>query len=480
MNIDIPDLSGVNVLIVGDVMLDRYWHGDSSRISPEAPVPVVKIDQRQDRPGGAANVALNVCALVAKTTIIGTVGDDEAASILKSQLSAANIRHHFVTVAGMPTVTKLRVLSRHQQLLRMDFEQPHHSKTSQQIVDLFSQQLPQADVVIFSDYQKGTLNDIQTMIARAKAAGIPVFVDPKQADVSLYQGATLLKPNLNEFYAMAGHCQNEQEMLRKANLILQQYQLTALLITRGEHGMTLLPRGQSEYHLPTRAKEVFDVTGAGDTVIAVLATTYAAGCSLSDAMALANAAAGIVVSKLGASTVSLPELQQVLQQHQDDPGGVVNKEQLQFAVNEAKEKGQRIVMTNGCFDILHAGHVHYLKQAKLHGDKLIVAVNSDASVERLKGDGRPLNSLDKRMAVLAGLSAVDWVVPFDQLTPEQLISDILPDVLVKGGDYQGKDIAGGDVVVDNGGRVQIVGIVEGCSSSHLLDCLNQETEEERE
>lgn len=480
MTITVPDFDKVNVLIVGDVMLDRYWYGDTSRVSPEAPVPVVKINQREDRPGGAANVALNVRALGAQTTIIGTVGDDEAAAVLKAQLSGANVHHDLITIADMPTVTKLRVLSRHQQLLRMDFEEPHHAAASSEVVDRFNEQLKEASVVIFSDYQKGTLADIQMMIASAKAVNVPVFVDPKHSDVSLYQGATVLKPNLSEFYAMAGHCDHEQEMIEKANHLIKQYQLQALLVTRGEQGMTLLSADHPEYHLPTRAKEVFDVTGAGDTVMAVLAASYAAGCSLQDAMLLANAAAGIAVSKLGAAIVSWPELRRVIQRHQADPDGVMTAEQLLLAVAEAKAKGEKVVLTNGCFDILHAGHVQYLEQAKSYGDKLIVAVNSDRSVKQLKGSGRPLNTLDKRMAVLAGLSAIDWVVPFDSLTPEHLITEVLPDVLVKGGDYQGKEIAGAAAVIDNGGCVELASFVEGCSSSSLLRRLNQETEEERE
>jgi D-beta-D-heptose 7-phosphate kinase/D-beta-D-heptose 1-phosphate adenosyltransferase len=298
-------------------------------------------------------------------------------------------------------------------------------------------------------------------------------VDPKGADFSLYRGATLITPNLNEFEAVVGPCADEHELVSRGNVLIKDQQLDALLVTRGEHGMTLLRGGEKELHLPTQAREVFDVTGAGDTVISVMAVALGAGASLPDATALANLAAGIVVGKLGTATVSLPELRRTVQEHQNTGSGVVSEEQLVVMVEDARVHGESIVMTNGCFDILHAGHVAYLERAKQQGDRLIVAVNDDNSVRQLKGPGRPVNSCERRMAVLAALGSVDWVVPFSEDTPERLICRLLPDLLVKGGDYKPEDIAGYRCVKDNGGDVRVLGFEDGCSTSDIIDVIRK-------
>jgi len=301
-----------------------------------------------------------------------------------------------------------------------------------------------------------------------------VLVDPKALDFSRYKGATLITPNMAEFELVAGACANEQELIEKGNRLLEQHDLDALLVTRGEHGMTLLRRGAPEFHLPTQAREVFDVTGAGDTVISVLAAALAAGEELPAATALANLAAGIVVGKLGTASVSVPELRRTVQHGQDAGFGEMNAEQLQIAVEDARSHGERIVMTNGCFDILHAGHVAYLAEARRLGDRLIVAVNTDDSVKRLKGAGRPINPLDRRMTVLAALESVDWVVTFSEDTPEQLICDVGPDLLVKGGDYRPEDIAGYDCVKRRGGDVVVLGFEDGCSTSRIIDAIREQ------
>jgi D-beta-D-heptose 7-phosphate kinase/D-beta-D-heptose 1-phosphate adenosyltransferase len=473
MTLHIPDFSKTRVLVVGDLMLDRYWHGGTSRISPEAPVPVVHVNQSEDRPGGAGNVALNIAALGAKVTVVGPTGDDEAANTLEACLNAAKVDCKFTRFADSPTVTKLRVLSRHQQLIRLDFEEGFDSADFSQMLEEFKQQLPEADAVVLSDYGKGALRNSIELIELARKAGKPVLVDPKGNDFSLYQGATLITPNLNEFEDVVGSCSDESELVSRGDGLIKANKLDALLVTRGEHGMTLLRSGEKELHLPTQAREVFDVTGAGDTVISVLAATLGANGSLPDAMALANLAAGVVVGKLGTATVSLPELRRAVQEHQNNGSGVVSEEQLVLMVEDARAHDESIVMTNGCFDILHAGHVAYLERAKQLGDRLIIAVNDDGSVRQLKGEGRPVNTLARRMAVLAALGSVDWVVPFSEETPERLMCRILPDLLVKGGDYRPEDIAGYQCVKDNGGDIKVLGFEDGCSTSDIIDVIRK-------
>ena len=441
MKVDLPAFEQARVLVVGDIMLDRYWYGPTQRISPEAPVPVVKINQDEDRPGGAANVALNIASLNGQVTLLGITGEDEAASTLKTHLSAMNIDCQFLQSAVHPTITKLRVLSRNQQLLRLDFEESFADVEKQPLIDKTKALVAQHDLLLLSDYDKGTLSDVQSLIKAANELNVPVLVDPKGNDFARYRGATLITPNLSEFEAVVGHCKTEAEIVSKGQALLKELDLTAMLVTRSEQGMTLLRHDHEEFHLPTQAREVYDVTGAGDTVIATLALAIAAKAEFTQASALANIAAGIVVGKLGTSTVSEAELSAELSSGQESGFGVLSEEQLKIAVELAQTRGEKIVMTNGCFDILHAGHVSYLNNAKELGTRLIVAVNNDASVTRLKGPGRPVNPVDRRMAVLAGLAAVDWVVPFSEDTPQRLIANILPNTLVKGGDYKVEDLS---------------------------------------
>lgn len=474
MKVDLPDFNQAKVLVLGDVMLDRYWGGPTKRISPEAPVPVVTIINKEERPGGAANVALNIASLGGKVTLAGITGDDEAAETLLTHLQAMAITCEFDKHSDVPTITKLRVMSRNQQLIRLDFEESLAAVNKTRLIALIEQQLQQHDLLLLSDYDKGTLSQVQDIIALARQHQVRVLVDPKGRDFSRYRGATLLTPNMSEFEQVVGACSCEADIVKKGQALLQELDLEALLITRSEHGMTLLRRDHEEFHLPTQAKEVFDVTGAGDTVIATLALSIAANASLTQASALANIAAGIVVGKLGTSTLSQTELQNELLHGQESGFGVLTEDQLKVAVDLAKARGETIVMTNGCFDILHAGHVSYLANAKKLGDRLIIAVNSDASVTRLKGPGRPVNPEDRRMAVLAGLGAVDWVVDFTQDTPQQIISHILPDVLVKGGDYQVQDIAGAEEVIAAGGEVKVLNFEVGISTTDIINTIRLE------
>ena len=469
MKLAVPRFDKAQVLVVGDLMLDRYWHGATSRISPEAPVPVVKVGQSEDRIGGAGNVALNIASLGAGASLVGIVGKDEAAESLSTRLRSAGIHADLQVSESRPTITKLRVISRHQQLLRLDFEEAFEAEDCDQLPQKVGQLLSNIGALILSDYAKGALQNPQALIALARQAGVPVLVDPKGTNFESYRGATLLTPNLSEFEAVVGVCPNEQTLVTKGAELLDRLEIDALLITRSEHGMTLLRKGMPELHLPARAREVFDVTGAGDTVISVLATALAAGAELPDAVAMANIAAGIVVGKLGTATISMPELRRAISEEQGSERGVVNEEQLLVDVADARAHGERVVFTNGCFDILHAGHVGYLEQARKQGDRLILAINSDASVKRLKGEGRPINPVERRMAVLAGLEAVDWVVSFEDDTPERLLELIKPDILVKGGDYSRTEVVGWEIVEGYGGEIKALDFLDDCSTTAIVE-----------
>ncbi|MCG9728675.1 bifunctional D-glycero-beta-D-manno-heptose-7-phosphate kinase/D-glycero-beta-D-manno-heptose 1-phosphate adenylyltransferase HldE [Shewanella sp. Isolate13] len=469
MKISLPAFEKAKVLVVGDVMLDRYWAGPTARISPEAPVPVVKVEQLEDRPGGAANVAINIATLGGSASLAGIVGADETADALTLGVQTLGVEPNWHKVADKPTITKLRVMSRNQQLLRLDFEESYSQAESDALLAQSLPQLDNVDVAVLSDYAKGALISPQSFIEAANAKGVKVLVDPKGSDFSKYRGAYLLTPNMSEFEVVVGKVESEADLVAKAQALLEAYDFTAMLVTRSEKGMTLITKDQPELHIPTVAREVYDVTGAGDTVISALATAIAAGSELPQACAIANTAAGIVVAKLGTSTVTRIELIEALSLSHGESGfGAVSEDQLVYALEQARLRGERVVMTNGCFDILHAGHVSYLQQARALGDRLIVAVNSDASVKRLKGEGRPVNPEDRRMAVLAGLASVDWVVPFTEDTPQRIIARLLPDLLVKGGDYKVEDIAGGAEVMAAGGLVKVLGFEDGISTTAII------------
>lgn len=466
----LPDFSKTNILIVGDLMLDRYWSGSTARISPEAPVPVVHVDGSEDRPGGAANVAINAATLGAQVTLLGLVGQDEAAKILEEKLNVFDIHCRFEAVSDFDTITKLRVMSRNQQLLRLDFEKSFEQTDKINLLANYQELLKNTDIVVLSDYAKGCLSDAQAFIKLAKQFDVPVVVDPKGSDFSKYAGANVITPNMSEFEQVVGKCDTEKQIEDEAQALMSQLSVQSILLTRSEKGMSLFSADSTEQvvHLPAKAKEVYDVTGAGDTVVSTLACSLATKLPISMACQFANHAASVVVAKLGTSTVSTTELALSVNNSADIDGGVLNQEQLIQSINKSRAAGEKVVMTNGCFDILHSGHVSYLNEAAKLGQRLIVAVNSDASVTRLKGDGRPINNVSRRMAVLAGLSAVDWVIPFDQDTPRELIAALLPDVLVKGGDYKVEDIAGGKEVMENGGEVRVLHFEEGVSTTGII------------
>lgn len=467
-------LAAARVVVVGDLMLDRYWSGSTARISPEAPVPVVHVKDIHEQVGGAANVVLNINALGGRCLVAGVIGGDETGKTLEGMLQDLSGVDTELARTTAPTITKLRVLSRHQQLIRLDFESgsEEHYHFDLGSSNLLNKHLAESDVLVLSDYGKGVLADPQPFIQAAREMGKPVLVDPKRCDFEAYSGASLITPNMNEFEAVVGVCSNNDEIVSKAEALMQAHQIDALLVTRSEEGMSLLRRGLEPVHIPAQAREVFDVTGAGDTVIATMAVAMASGVGWEDSARIANVAAGIVVGKLGAATASVPEIRRAIDSMEEQHGGVVNEADLQEAVADARAHGETIVMTNGCFDILHAGHVGYLDQARRLGDRLIVAVNDDDSVRRLKGEGRPVISQQERMEVLAGLRAVDWVVPFSEDTPERLICEVKPDILVKGGDYKPEEVAGNQCA----GETKILGFVEGCSTSNIISSIAKKDE----
>ncbi|MBL6898180.1 MAG: bifunctional D-glycero-beta-D-manno-heptose-7-phosphate kinase/D-glycero-beta-D-manno-heptose 1-phosphate adenylyltransferase HldE [Luminiphilus sp.] len=465
----LPDMSSGNVTVIGDVMLDRFWSGGSRRISPEAPVPVVNVMNQEDRAGGAGNVAVNLAHLGIDVSLVGLCGEDDHARALRACVEATGVRWNVMPCGG-ETIVKLRVLSRNQQLLRMDFESPLASYGNDLFVGYARQHLADADLVVFSDYAKGSLSMVDRLLEVCREMGKPTLVDPKGLDFERYRGATVLTPNLAELEAIVGPCNDETALLEKTETLRVSLDVQAILVTRSEAGMTLIQAGSPPQHLAASAREVYDVTGAGDTVIAVMAGCLSAGLPLSESARFANQAAGIVVAKLGTASVTPAELRAIptSEPRPSNKTGVMSESDLLVEIEQAKLTGQRVVMTNGCFDILHPGHVSYLQQASAQGDLLVVAVNDDDSVRRLKGPSRPVNPIADRMAILAALACVEFVVPFSEDTPARLIEAVAPDVLVKGGDYKVEEIAGHESVLARGGRVITLDFVEGHSTSGML------------
>jgi D-beta-D-heptose 7-phosphate kinase/D-beta-D-heptose 1-phosphate adenosyltransferase len=467
--INIPDFAEAHVLVVGDVMLDQYWYGNSRRISPEAPVPIVHVQDNEMRAGGASNVALNITALGGKVSLLGMTGDDDNALKLEALLSAQEVSCYFQKCPDYDTSVKLRVIAQQQQMIRLDFEDDFNAEDKTPLLDTFEALLNKIDIVIFSDYNKGTLSHVQEMIQQACKHGKPVIVDPKGSDFDKYRGASLLTPNRLEFETVVGECLTDQDLIAKGQVLREALQLDALLVTRGEEGMSLIRQQPEHFHLPTYAREVFDVTGAGDTVIATLAAALAANADIEDAVALANLAAGIVVRKLGTATTTLAEIHDELKQADEIGYGVITEDELAQVIEISHNRGEKVIMTNGCFDLMHTGHIDYLEKARALGDRLVVAVNSDASVTQLKGAERPINALKQRMILLAALECVDWVLPFTEETPERLYCRVLPDVIVKGGDYCPEDVVGRDCVQKNGGKVEIIAFVDGHSTTRMIN-----------
>ena len=462
------------VLVVGDVMLDRYIWGDVERVSPEAPVPVVRAAHRSERPGGAANVAMNIAGLGAKAELFGFCGDDEERAALERCLPESGIRANLTVVAGHATTTKLRILSGRQQMLRLDTEETgdYPEAAYQELAGKVKAAIATADAVVLSDYAKGVLSEdlCRQLMGAARERGIPVLVDPKQRDFSRYRGATAICPNLAELATVVGGSPGDLEgLLTAAQALVPQLNLRYLAATLSEKGIAIL-HADSRFVDPAVARQVFDVSGAGDTVIATLALAVASGLAVETAAQLANVAAGIVVGKVGTVPVTRDELLTSLMPQIELQASekVLELDSLRVRMSAWRSGGQTTVFTNGCFDLLHIGHITLLEDARREGDRLVVAINSDASVRALKGPTRPIVGERERARILAALAAVDAVIIFDDPTPLRLIEALQPEVIVKGGDYREETIVGAREVRSWGGRVKIVPIVEGFSTTRLI------------
>jgi len=467
---------GLPVLIVGDLMLDRYLDGPVERISPEAPVPVLHVRRTFERAGGAGNVAANVNAMGGSAILIGAVGRDPAADGLRKVLGEADVdTATVVDTPTIPTTTKTRLLAGHSQIARFDEESPLNDAAARDaILERVAARLPEARVAILSDYAKGVCDTAvcRAVIEGAARAGIPTIVDPKGADFSRYCNASVITPNRSEAMAVCGFpIRDSDDAIRAAESIRGRFSIAAVVVTLGEQGMVVVSSGRVAV-IPTQAKGVFDVTGAGDTAVAMLAVALAEGMPLEDACVLANAAAGIQVSRIGAARISRSEVMAAIDaQSTLAQGKVLGLEALQVAVRQSRLEGKTIGFTNGCFDILHHGHVALLEAAARECDLLVVGVNSDASVTRLKGAPRPYVPSAARQAVLAALSSVAWVCEFDGDTPLELIRALEPDVLIKGADYKAADVVGGELVLARGGRVVTPLFVANVSTTNIVDSI---------
>jgi D-beta-D-heptose 7-phosphate kinase / D-beta-D-heptose 1-phosphate adenosyltransferase len=466
--------AALRILVIGDVMLDRSIWGHVDRISPEAPVPVLRSVRTTSAPGGAANVAMNLVGLGVKAAQAGFWGNDAEMRELSALLSPAGVDFSGMIVSAHSTISKTRIVSRNQQLLRLDVESadPRPAAEQQALLERGLQLVRTADAVILSDYAKGALSPqlCKAVIALARERGIPVLVDPKDRDFMKYAGATTICPNLQELGLVTGvDSNNLPELLAAGQRLVSQLGIDYMTVTMSEKGIRVL-YPDSIFHSPTRAREVFDVTGAGDTVIATLAASLASGLDAETAVSLANMAAGIVVAKTGTAPISRNELvaEFTASTQMKAPDKILDMQHLLVRLAEWRANGNRIVFTNGCFDILHVGHITLLEQCREFGDKVVIGVNSDASVRRLKGPTRPVVGENERARILAALGSTDAVIIFDEPTPLELIRYVRPDVLVKGGDYTTSTIVGADDVVTWGGRVEIVPTVNGASTTNTI------------
>lgn len=464
-------IRGKRILIIGDILIDKYYVGDVRRISPEAPVPVVRVNNTYCVLGGAANVARNLIGIDCNPVVLGLIGNDENGKLVKKMfedIKAENVL--FPTLEA--TVTKIRILGNNQQIARLDFEKEFHSISRHEeilLTQAMEKHIPEVDVVVVSDYGKGVCNEFvcKNAIELSSRYNKPILIDPKGLDWHKYENATIVTPNLKELSDIYGkEVENRNNPISIAGrCILDKYNINSLLVTRSEKGMSFIDR-QTSVHIPTDAKEVFDVSGAGDTVVATLAAALAANFSLHDAITLSNKAAGIVVGKIGTAPILYGELETGVPKRYNNKKAI-SADNIQETVQRLKNTNAKIVFTNGCFDILHTGHVSYLQEAKELGDILIVGVNSDDSVKRLKGPSRPINDESSRIVVLSALECVDYVIVFADDTPLELIKTIRPDILVKGGDYTIEDVVGREFAKET----VIIPFLEGFSTTSIIDKL---------
>ena len=471
-NIDIlkEKLENLKCVVFGDMMLDTYLYGDVKRISPEAPIPVVNICRKKSVLGGAANVAANIRAYGVQTLLCGVIGEDTAGETIISELQAKGIDFKGLQVKKRSTTTKTRIVGKAQQIVRFDEEQTNeYTDIEDALWEKLQETLTAADVLIISDYKKGvcTYNLCRRAIALAKEKQIFVIVDPKEKLWDKYQDADVVTPNLKEFSDAADkECMNDEQKIADVGKVLrEQYHIASLLVTRSEQGMTLLSDGKTVTY-PTAAQDVYDVSGAGDTVVATLAAFLKMDNGLEEAAYIANVAAGIAVGKVGTYAVSFEELIDYFDRESGlSDSKLLNDRSLDIKLDFWRKQGKKIIFTNGCFDILHAGHVSYLQKAKAMGNILIVGLNTDCSVKRLKGDQRPINHEKDRACLLSALSVVDAVVLFDEDTPYHLIQKVQPDILVKGGDYKVEDIVGREFAKE----VRVISFLEGYSTTAVIE-----------
>jgi D-beta-D-heptose 7-phosphate kinase/D-beta-D-heptose 1-phosphate adenosyltransferase len=466
---------GKGVVVIGDFMLDKYLVGNINRVSPEAPVPVVELTEEKYTLGGAGNVALNLKGLGVTVWPIGVIGNDTEADIIKSIFDGNGLpKENMFVTSEKPTITKTRIADEQQQIVRVDKENKQEigQRLQEKIMEEFKKVLQNRsiDSVILSDYAKGTIGDetCRFVIQKSNEMDIPVLVDPKGEDFSRYKNATFLIPNEEEFMLAFGKDLKDEETFNKhAKSLQQELNLDHFVITRGEKGMLLIGSNQS-YNVSSSAREVYDVSGAGDTVIAMTAAGLALGLPVKETLKLANIAAGYVVSKFGTHPISYGELNNLIHRQWLNGKKVFDSKSIQGRLNYWRNNQHKIVFTNGCFDIIHSGHIHLLQKAKQQGDRLIVAVNTDDTVRQLKGEGRPINNLEDRICVLKAISYVDAVIPFSEETPLRLIQQVEPDVLVKGSDYQEHEIVGANEVKADGGKVVRIPLAGGKSTTKLI------------
>ena len=466
-----------HALVIGDVMLDRYLMGEVGRISPEAPVPVVLIKSEETRAGGASNVAANLALLGISTRLVGCVGADIEAKTLSSLIKASGVKANLIASKVRPTIAKTRILGGHQQMLRLDQEDSTIFSTADNTSLLQVLKVELADkpsVVILSDYAKGLLNETicQQIISQCHTHKIPVLVDPKGTDYSKYKGATALTPNKKEAAEACHTSSQDPDLMSKVTALKTKLGLGFMAVTRGEEGISLIEK--AAYHLPATAQKVFDVSGAGDTVIATLAAGLMHDLTPLQSLELANIAAGVVVGKVGTVPITRADLLEALtaKQGSEQAHKICDLAELDSKVNAWKQAKQKIVFTNGCFDLLHAGHVTYLEAAKKRGDKLVLGLNTDRSVSAIKGPSRPVVHENDRARVLAALESVDAVILFDEDTPLKLIKTLKPDIIAKGSDYSADQVVGGKEVLSWGGEIALIELVEGRSTSNIIRKLN--------
>jgi len=474
------NFSDSTITVIGDVMLDVYFMGSVKRLSPEAPVPIVKVKAKTSTLGGAGNVALNLAGLGCKPILMGIRGKDQPGKRLSTILRKNRIQDHIIVDATHPTTTKTRVIGQGQQLLRLDEEEfwPAPQTVCKRLFDCFRQNIQKSSAVIISDYEKGVLQGelVLQIISLCRKEDIPVFIDPKGTHWDRYRGATAITPNTPEIELISDQAikHDPSRLISISKAVRRKYRTEWLLVTRGPEGMCLIGKDDAPILIPATAKEVFDVSGAGDTVIACLAAGVASGMSFPEASALANLAAGIVVGKLGSQAIALPELQAAFLKNES--GARLESSHKIATLNAAKMQvkawqaaGENVVFTNGCFDLLHPGHIHILNQSKSMGDRLVVGVNTDASIRLIKGPDRPIVSEQDRADVLSALSCVDLIVFFKTRTPLSLIKSLKPDVLVKGADYRLEEVVGRKTVASYGGKVSLVSLLKGYSTTGLVD-----------